>query len=245
MMTDVSAFPPAQLCVELFSATHLQQPGILIWRLLLEHLVHRNRLMPTHHSIRCSLASDCSQTSRQDVSVASFGDMPNPFLQVGILDIRADTPLCSKTAVQEYLSCGYRGFGWPQCASTISALLVVCNSQNIASSMPYIGGTSFVVIQLDHRPSTCTMPCREVNLRTTMLMQRLNHLGIMSLPRYSSESHRRTDPTQSLQSVLCVGDNINATCHFFHPSSPSTLPSTFSLPAHVYPLVPVSVLVGH
>ena len=88
-MTDVSAFPPAQL----FSATHLQQPGILIWRLLLEHLVHRNRLMPTHHSIRCSLASDCSQTSRQDVSVASFGDMPNPFLQVGILDIRADTLL--------------------------------------------------------------------------------------------------------------------------------------------------------
>ena len=34
----------------------LQQPGLLIWRLLLEHLVHRNLLMPTHHSIRCSLA---------------------------------------------------------------------------------------------------------------------------------------------------------------------------------------------
>ena len=38
--------------------------------------------------------------------------------------------------------------------------------------------------------------------------------------------------------VLCVGDNTCAICHFLPPTSPSTLPSTSSLPAHVFPLVP-------
>ena len=61
VITSESAFPPAQLCIVLYtSPSHrrpLQQPGMLIWRLLLEHLVHPNRLMPTHQPpIRCWLA---------------------------------------------------------------------------------------------------------------------------------------------------------------------------------------------
>ena len=43
----------------------------------------------------------------------------------------------------------------------------------------------------------------------------------------------RTDPTHGL---------LFATSPL--PTSPSTLPSTFSLPAHVFPLVPASVLVN-
>ena len=40
----------------------------------------------------------------------------------------------------------------------ISALLIVCRSSNFASRVPSMGVTSCVAIQLDHRPSTCTMP---------------------------------------------------------------------------------------
>ena len=66
---------------------------------------------------------------------------------------------------------------------------------------------------------------------------------VMSLPRYSSKSHWRMDPTLCLQSAICVGNNIDPLCHI--PSTfPSTLPSTVSLPCHVFPPVPVSVPVS-
>ena len=66
---------------------------------------------------------------------------------------------------------------------------------------------------------------------------------VMSLPRYSSKSHWRMDPTLCLQSAICVGNNIDPLCHI--PSTfPSTLPSTVSLPGHVFPPVPVSVPVS-
>ena len=128
------------------------------------------------------LTRDCSQTSmlfffRQDVSVVSFVICQIPFCKSAFLtsglthsSVLQDSPSKTPKLWLPRLRMAAR-------CVPISVLLVVCPSSNFALRVPYIGGTSFVVIQLDRRPPTCTMPCREVNLRAIMIDAMTESLG--------------------------------------------------------------------
>ena len=311
----------------------LQQPGMFDMATSSEHLVHRRRLMPTHHSIRCSLAFtglfanfhvfffpqdvmsihslidkamevcdvfNCQRNldscllhfrcsdfrQRPSVEICSslcqltsfsfrsafhisktvslsfscvvllvktysflccfFFYLPNPFRQVGILDLRAD--ILQSTPRQPSNTPRLWVWMW---ACTFPPRL------RIAAMGPHFGSPGrlpFFKLRIESAVHWSDILCR--NSTGPIHMPH-------AVPRGQAKSHHcdaMTEspghhvltkafleeplaPTLCLQSVLFVGDNNNAICHFLF-TSPATFPSTFSFPAHAVPLVPVCVPVS-
>ena len=177
-----------------------------------------------------------------------FFDLPNPFRQVGILDLRADILL--STPRQPVQLTNVVGVDVGVHFSTEAS-----DRRNVGLHFGSPDRLPFFKLRIESAVHWSDILCRNSTGPPTIHIHHAVPSGQATSQHFDamteSPGHRVLTkafleeplaPTLCLQSVLFVGDNINAICHFL--VFPATFPSTFSFPAHAVPLVPVCVPVS-